>query len=219
MLIAESTLQAPLQAEPDMMDVREEEDLKLLSGNPSQDGAHPTPSSSTASASLRAEESQGEPLALEEGEGGKSGRRRSVTFAEAPVMEGSWQGGQPKSPGLRKGFFGKPKPVLKRTSSISDDSSGKVDKLLPEDGGPHNSAVIMEAQSRLIDAQDAAFSGHVVERTAHPTTKKLITPSPNPSATGQDSEIGQTKVAPDEGKVPLPKVSRFKQQRQKPVCL
>ena len=196
------------------MDIHKEEDLRFLSGRSSQDGANLISGSSTASASFQADNARGEPLALEEGEGGKSGRRRSVTFAEAPVMEGSGHSEQRKSPGLRKGFFGKPKLVLKRTSSVSDDSSGTVDKLLPGEERPCNPTEFRQAQSRLVEAQDEAFSGHVVERAVDPTTMPLLKTRSNPCATGQGRETGQAKVLPDEGKDPQPKVSRFKQQRQ-----
>ena len=198
------------------MDIREEEDVALLSEDPSQSNAEPILSSSTTpgSGSLQADESRGEPLVLEEGEGSKSGRRRSVTFAEAPLMEGSGRSGQPKSPGLRKGFFGKPKPVLKRTSSISDDSSSTVDKLMPEHGDSSESIDPRQAQSDIDDARDEAFSGHVVERCVSHGREPLLAHSIIPTAAGHPEGKSQTRVTPQD---PYPRVSRFKQQRQKPV--
>ena len=199
-----------------MMDIREEEDLALLSEEPSESNAGLLPSSSTApnNSSLQMEESRGEPLVLEEGEGGKSGRRRSVTFAEAPLVQGSGRSGQPKSPGLRKGFFGKPKPVLKRTSSISDDSSTTVDKLMPEHGDSSESIGIRQAQSDIDDARDEAFSGHVVERSVSHETEPALMFSTSPAAVGGVPRESQTKISSHD---PHLKVSRFKQQRQKPV--
>ncbi len=201
-----------------MMDIHEDEDLAMLSEEPSQSNTELTLSSSTvpSGSSIQADESQGQPLASEEGEGGKPGRRRSVTFAEVPLVEGSGRSGQPKSPGLRKGFFGKPKPVLKRTSSISDDSSSTVDRLLPEDRDSSESSRTRQAQSSIDDARDEAFSGHVVERSvSHVTEPALMyNVSPGPWPASQVSRESQTEVSPHH---PHLKVSRFKQQRNRPV--
>ena len=194
-----------------MMDVHEDEDLVLLSEEPSHSLADPIPSSSTApNSTIQGDESQGKPLMLEEAEEGKTGRRRSVTFAEAPLVEGSGQGGQPKGLGLRKGFFGKPKPVLKRTSSISDDGSTKVDRLPPEAEVPSVLAGTRQVQSR----RDAASSGHVVERSVPSVTEPALAHSIQHAAASTTGEKAQAEVSSRNLHL---KVSRFKQQRQKPV--
>lgn len=216
MLIAEATLRAPLQGDPSIMDIHEEEeDVALLSEKPSHSVEDSIPSSSTApNTTVQGDESRGEPLALEEGEGGKTGRRRSVTFAEAPLVEGAEQGRQPKSSGLRVGFLGKPKPVLKRTSSVSDDGSTAVDRQPPERQGPSDLTETRQAQSRKDEVRNPAFSGHIVERSVSSMTAPALTHSTCHAAASLTEERAQTEVSSHN---PHLKVSRFKQQRQKPV--
>ena len=217
LLIAEAALQAPLQGGHDMMDIREEEDVTLLSGEPSHIDAYVFPSSSAAPDNLLPDDSQSEHLALEGSEGAKSGRRRSVTFAEAPMVEGPGRGGQPGSPGLRKGFFGKPKPVLKRTSSISGDSSSPVDRAVQEQRGAADPAGAQQAQSRVDEARDEAFSGHIVERFVSPGAQLPQTHTRKDAAAGQVWGESQSEALPDERQRDNRKVSRFRQQRQKPA--
>lgn len=214
LLIAESTLQAPLQDEAGMLNIREEEDLALLSQSSSQSSAQPALHSTAAPANtiLQAEESRGQSLVAEGSKGGKSGRRRSVTFAARPQVEDASSAGLQQSQGLRKGFFGKPKPVLKKSSSISNESVSTEDwcqSSFPEETRRSDFTGGRQAQNTLDEGRDAAFSGHVIERSMSPSTHSILQESAKPLVASQ-ADVGGHEVAHGSKKV-----SRFKQERQR----
>ena len=144
-------------------------------------------------------------LASGQAEGGVRECRRSVSFAEAPLTQGSEATAQPNGQGLRKGFLGRsPKSVLKKTSPQPDDSS------LPHERFKHtgNTAPAVgskgQAQAEADQARNTAFSGNVVERSG--SSAALHYP---PCASAADQGSGQRY--PLDG---IKKVSKFKQQRQ-----
>ena len=212
--IAENTLEATLEEEGGLVEIREEQDNALLSQSAPAD-ASTSPSRSAAvfsaarseAAEIRAD------AAADKGRG--TGRRRSVTFAEAPAARAFEDAAQPKSPGLRKGFLGKPKPALRKTSSITDDSSSvsttqKAPKHVEASGS--TSRYREQLQSDVDEGRDAAFSGQVVERPisiqTEATAEHVIDTDPVRHAVSERHAEGSEQSAR--------KVSRFKQQRQAP---
>ena len=131
--------------------------------------------------------------------------KRSVSFAAAPLTQGSEATAQPKGQGLRKGFLGRqPKSVLKKTSPKIDDSSPSHERR--EHTGSTSPAVGSrgQAQADVGQGRDTAFSGKVVERSGsslahhHPRRARA-------AAQGSDQSHSVDGIK---------RVSRFKQQRQ-----
>ena len=144
-------------------------------------------------------------LASGQAEGGIKECKRSVSFAEAPLRQGSEATAQPKAQGLKKGFLGRsPKSVLKKTSSQLDDSSPSHERF--ENTGHTAPAVGSrgQAQAEIDQGRDTAFSGKVVERSG--SSAALHYP-PCASAAGQ----GSNQRHPVDS---IKKVSKFKQERQ-----
>lgn len=230
MLVAETALRVPLQEEAGLLDIQEEEDAAILSqGAPSSSTVHQLSSSAAApeAKDSLAAEGMGEALVSSAEPGARTGRRRSVTFGEAPETEKLKASAQPQSQGLRKGFLGKPKPVLKKTSSISEECSlvqrSSSDRLCLQLARPiispramehtdHESASLHslsrgESPAEWNQAREAAFSGEVVERHVGPQAGRLqhtdainLEP-PCPEGVPSVQQSGK-------------KLSRFKQQRQ-----
>ena len=212
--IAENTLEATLEEEGGLVDIREEQDNALLSQSAPAD-VSTLPSRSAAV--LSAASSKGAEIGTDASadKGGGTGRRRSVTFAEAPAVRAFEDAVQLKSPGLRKGFLGKPKPALRKTSSITDDSSSvstlqKAPEHLNASG--RTSRYREQLQSELDEDRKAAFSGKVVERPISSQTGAaaghVVDTAPVRHAVSERHAEGSEQSAR--------KVSRFKQQKQAP---
>ena len=144
-------------------------------------------------------------LASGQAAGGIKERKRSVSFAEAPLRQGSEATAQPKAQGLKKGFLGRsPKSVLKKTSSQLDDSSPSHERF--ENTGHTAPAVGSrgQAQAEVDQGGDTALSGKVVERSG---SSAALDYPPCASAAGQGSKQRHPVDS-------IKKVSKFKQQRQ-----
>ena len=168
-------------------------------------GRMPDGKAAPPSAGVLAADPEDQALASEQAEGGIRECKRSVSFAEAPLTQGSETTAQPKGQGLRKGFLGSsPKSVLKKTSPQPDDSSLSHERF--KNTGNTAPAVSSrgQAQAEADQGRDTAFSGKVVERSG--SSAALHYP---PCASAADQGSGQRY--PLDG---IKKVSKFKQQRQ-----
>ena len=168
-------------------------------------GRMPDGKAAPPSAEVLAADPEDQALASEQAEGGTRECKRSVSFAEAPLTQGSEATAQPKGQGLRKGFLGRsPKSVLKKTSPQPDDSSLPHERLRNTGNTAPAVGSKGQAQAEVHQGRDTAFSGKVVERSG--SSAALHYP---PCASAADQGSGQ-RYPLDGSK----KVSKFKQHRQ-----
>ena len=168
-------------------------------------GQTPDGKAAPTSAGALAADPEDQALASGQAEEGIKECKRSVSFAEAPLTQGSAATAQPKGQGLRKGFLGRsPKSVLKKTSPQPDNSSLSHERF--KNTGNTAPAVSSrgQAQAEADQGWDTAFSGKVVERSG--SSVALHYP---PCASAADQGSGQRYPLNS-----IKKVSKFKQQRQ-----
>ncbi len=173
-----------------------------------------------------------------------------MTFADAPAAEAPdvcrvvqqepaarSSSNKPNQAGLKKGFLDRPRPVLKKTSSITE----REEALKAAAAGTAAAAAERAAQEQQEDplerrqvdeGRDAAFSGRVMERVPGARAEAAASAAASSgsgssighaagaaaAAVPERPEAGMEKAAMAEpaasaGEPAVKKVSRFKQQR------
>ena len=168
-------------------------------------GRMPAGSTAPTSARVLAADPENQGLASGQAEGGIRECKRSVSFAQAPLTQGSEAAAQPKGQGLRKGFLGRSlKSVLKKASPQPADSSPSHEHLRSTGNTAPAVGSRGQARAEVDQGRDTAFSGKIIERSgSNPALHYPLCAS----AAGQGSD---RRYPVDSSK----KVSKFKQQRQ-----
>ena len=168
-------------------------------------GRMPDGKAAPTSAGAMAADPEDQALASGQAEGGIRECKRSVSFAEASLTQGSEATAQQKGQGLRKGFLGRsPKSVLKKTKPQPDDKSPSHERLRTTGNTAPAVGSRGQAQAEADQGRDMAFSGNVIERSG---SNAALHHPPCASAAGHGSD---QRYPVDN----IKKVSKFKQQRQ-----